>query len=87
MAEADTLILAIDPELRERLTTLAARSGRTVDELARAILASHAGEHALAEYEEDERRWRLYEETGEAVPVEEFRARLRAMAEEARNAQ
>ena len=82
MAKTDNLTLEIDPDLKERLTALAMRSGRSLAELTRRVLRDHvdAQENALAERAEDEARWQRYLKTGETVSLGEMRARLRANA-------
>lgn len=86
MADLDTITLEIPSELTARLADLADRSGQSITDLATSILDSQTTPRMLAEFEEDERRWRAYQATGEAISIERFRARLDQMAEEARKA-
>ncbi len=78
--------LAIDSELSERLSVIAAREGSTLTELAETVLRQHAeeAERLAEEFAEDDRRWARYLETGESISLEEILSDLDALADEAR---
>ena len=78
----DDSTLTIDPDLRERLESLADRSGTSIDDLVNAVLSAHADqqEHLLNELAEDEERWQQYLASGRSIPVESVRTRLRSFA-------
>jgi predicted transcriptional regulator len=77
--------VAIDRELTERLSVLAEREGSTLSELAETVLRQHAeeAERRAEEFAEDDRRWARYLDTGESISLEDMRAKLQALAEEA----
>ena len=77
--------LAIDRELIERLSAIADREGSTLSELAESVLRQHAeeAERVAEEFAEDDRRWAKYLETGESISLEDMRAKLQALADEA----
>lgn len=85
MSDVNRTAVHIDPDLSARLATLAARSGRTLDELAQAILRDHAdtAERGAEEHADDERRWQRYLQTGECVSSEAVQSRLRQLADDA----
>ena len=74
--------LKIDSELRARLTALASRHGTSFEALAEAILRAHADEQErlVDEFAEDEERWQRYLATGESIPFETVRNKLRSLA-------
>ena len=77
--------VSIDPALQVRLSTLASRSGLSVDELAGRVLADHVenAERSSAEYAEDDARWQRYLESGTVVPAQAIRSKLRNYAAQA----
>lgn len=79
MSDSENSTVHIDPDLKARL---ASRSERTLDELAQAVPRSHADEQerAAAEYAEDDQRWQRYLQTGQGVPFQAVRSRLRKLA-------
>lgn len=81
MTSKDTL-LEIDPNLRARLEALASRSGMSLETLAQSVLLAHADEQErLAdELAEDEERWQQYLATGQSIPFETVREKLRSLA-------
>ena len=80
-----THTLTVNPELEERLTTLAERLGVSYHDLAMAILERHADEQErlLAEIQEDEQRWQRYLASGRSIPLNKVRSRLQQLATEA----
>lgn len=85
MSNSKNITVELDPDLKIRLTALAARSGQTLPELVQAVLRRHADEQerAAAEYADDERRWQRYLQTGQSVPVKTVQARLQGLVAEA----
>ena len=85
MSALDNDIVHIDLDLKLRLTALALRSGRTLDELAEAVLRDHADaeERSAADLAEDGQRWQRYLETGESVAADTVRSRLQKLAADA----
>jgi len=74
--------LHLAPELQVRLRVLAAKSGRTLEELAENILRAHADEQerVVAERQEDEQRWQRYLETGQTISLDSVRGKLHTLA-------
>lgn len=89
MSDSENDTVHIEPDLKVRLAALASRSGRTLDELAQAVLRSHADEQerTAAEYAEDEQRWQRYLQSGQSVPFQAVRAKLQGLAGEAAHIQ
>ena len=85
MSESESSNVTIDPDLKIRLVALASRSGLTLDELTQTVLRRHAEEQEriAAEYAEDEKRWQRYLQTGQSVPFQAVRSRLKTLAVEA----
>ncbi len=77
--------LTIDADLEARLSALAARTGRTVSDLAETVLRRHADEQErlIAELAEDEARWQHYLASRTSVAFDDVHRRLRHLAAEA----
>ena len=77
-----SVALEIDAHLKNRLSALASKSGRSFTEFTESILRSHADDHErlAAEYEEDERRWQRYLSKGHTVSLTEMRSKLSTLA-------
>jgi predicted transcriptional regulator len=77
--------VSIDGDLKKRLAVIAEREGSTVSELAEGVLRLHAEdvERQEAEFAEDDRRWARYLETGESISLEDMKAKLHALADQA----
>ena len=84
-----TTSLNIDPELRSRLTSLAARSGTSFADLAESVLRTHADEQErmMDELAEDEERWQRYVAGGQTIPFETVRSHLHGLAAQAAQAE
>ena len=82
---SDESALTLDPELRDRLTVLAERSGVSLADLAERVLRAHADEQErlIDELAEDEERWQRYLAGGQTLSFETVRARLQSLAGEA----
>ena len=86
MADTETNTpLTLDPELRVRLTALAARSNMSLADLAETVLRAHADEQErlIDELAEDEERWQRYLVGGQTVSFQGVRAKLLRPAGEA----
>lgn len=77
--------VAIDRELTQRLSAIAEREGSTLSELAESVLRQHAeeAERQAEEFAEDDLRWAKYLKTGESISLEDMRAKLKALADQA----
>lgn len=77
--------LHIASDLHDRLEALAERQGISLEALAERVLAAHAEaeERALGEEVDDEARWQRYLESGEALPFDAVRRRVRDLARQA----
>lgn len=81
----DTKNLPFDADLLVRLSMLADKRGVPVEDLATLVLNEFvaAEEHALIERGDLEHRWQQYLDSGQTVPVDKIRAKLRDYAAEA----
>jgi len=79
--------LSIDSSLYTRISVLAEMQGLTAEELASSVLDEAASEQEAARIEHAhlQKRWQTYLDTGETVPAEKIRAKLRSYAVEAAN--
>lgn len=77
--------LQLTDDLQARLNSLAAKTGRSSDELAEDILREHIErtEREISEAAEDEARWQRYLETGQTVPLDSIRGKLHTLAAQA----